>query len=219
MIETALQHEKAEIEAGRYPPKLDPPTINHVWICRWRRFHSIVPRQVTCQYKVSYIKKLKRLGVLWRNATRCLVFHELLFGAGKLTFLSMDEKPYRFNACGGDKVWAHRGQASVKAKELRAMLLERWTGITAVFSRRHDEACRFSTNKWEPKWAALFRAVDGSRIDLNLPDTRCKVLFAPNGSVTSAPWLQFLDLHGLMRAFRSRPCYARYSWPNRGLEG
>ena len=48
------------------------------------------------------------------------------------TFESMDEKPYHFNACGGDKVFAARGQTSVKCKELKEKLVERWTAITAV---------------------------------------------------------------------------------------
>ena len=119
MIVDATQHLKAEREKGRLTTNLKPPKVTHMWVSRWRKFHSIVPTQVTCSYKVSYRKKLLRLCVLWRNATRLLVFHALLFGADKITFLSMDEKPYRFNACGGDKVWGIRGQKSVKCKELR----------------------------------------------------------------------------------------------------
>ena len=130
--------------------------ICKVWICRWRHFFSIVPKAITCSYKVSYAKKMVRLGVLWRNATRLLVFHELLFGPDKLTFVSMDEKPYRFNACGGDKVWAHRGQKAVKCKEVRGLLLKRWTGITAVFSRPIPAAC-LPDGTWQPRWTALFK--------------------------------------------------------------
>ena len=117
-------------------------------------------------------EELLRLGVLWRNATRLLVFHALLSGADKLTFVSLDEKPYRFNACGGDKVWAIRGQKSVKCKELRGMLLERWTGITAVFSRRHA-AATLPGGGCQPKWTALFKATDGSRCNVTSPDRRC----------------------------------------------
>ena len=150
-----------------------------------------MPKSITCSYKVSYAKKMQRLGVLWRNTTRLLVFHELLFGPDKLRFVSMDEKPYRFNACGGDQVWATRGQKSVKCKELRAMLLSRWTGITAVFSRRHP-AATLPNGKWEPKWAALFKAKDGSRCGLTSPSSRCQVLFAEHGSVTTETWLKYL---------------------------
>ena len=107
------------------------------------------------------------------------MLHAFLFGPDKLTFLSLDEKPNRFNACGGDKVWAIRGQKAVKCKELRAMLLDRWTSITAVFSRRHPAAL-LPNGEWRPKWAALFRAVEGSRIDLTSPDDRrAQILFAP----------------------------------------
>ena len=110
MIQDAVKHAREATEQGRVPPEFDIPTINQMWICRWRYDNSLVPRQITCTYKVSYLKKKRRLGVLWRNTTRLLVFHELLFGPDKLTFVSMDEKPYRFNACGGDDVWAVRGK-------------------------------------------------------------------------------------------------------------
>ena len=191
MIEDAIRHAKEAREQGRATPSFTVPYITFMWISRWRRFFSIVPKCITCSYKVSYAKKILRLGVLWRNATRLLVFHEFLFGPDKLTFVSMDEKPYRFNACGGDKVWAIRGQKAVKCKELRAMLLSRWTGITVVFSRRHPAAC-LPDGKWQPRWTALFKAIDGSRCDITSPDSRCQVLFAPNGSVNSPTWIQYL---------------------------
>ena len=76
------------------------PKITRMWISRWRHFYSIVPRCITCTYKVSYWKKLRRQGELWRNAARLLAFHAFLFGPDKLTFLSMDEKPYRFHGVG-----------------------------------------------------------------------------------------------------------------------
>ena len=191
MIDDARRHAEETRAEGREPLAFRVPVISFTWISRWRRFYSIVPRCITCSYKVSYAKKLRRLGVLWRNATRLLVFHELLFGPDKLTFVSMDEKPYRFNACGGDKVWGLRGQKSVKCKELRAMLLNRWTGITAVFSRKHSSAC-LPDGTWQPKWTALFRAKTGERCDVTSPSARCQVLYAEHGSVTSPTWLQYL---------------------------
>ena len=87
------------------------PKITRMWIARWRRYFSIVPRAITCTYKVSYQSKLNRMGVLWRNAARLLAFHEHLFGPGKLTFVSMNEKPCRFHSCGGDKVCVIRGRS------------------------------------------------------------------------------------------------------------
>ena len=191
MIEDAVRHANAAGTLGIAAPSFTLAKITAKWISRWRNFHSIVPRAITCSYKVSYAKKMVRLGVLWRNATRLLVFHEALFGPDKLTFVSMDEKPYRFNACGGDKVWATRGQKAVKCKELRAMLLSRWTGITAVFSRRHADAC-LPSGEWQPKWAALFRAKNGSRCEVTSPHSRCQVLFAEHGSVTTPTWKQYL---------------------------
>ena len=120
-----------------------------------------------------------------------LVFHELLFGAGRLTFLSMDEKPYRFNAAGGDKVWARRGQRSVRCMEKRVALLERWTGITGVYSQQYGES--YSELKWVPKWSALFKATDGSRTHLTAPNDSVQILFAEHGSVTTETWLEYLD--------------------------
>ena len=48
------------------------------------------------------------------------------------SFETIDEKPYRSNACGGDKVFAARGQKLVKCKELKEQREERWTAITPV---------------------------------------------------------------------------------------
>ena len=48
---------------------------------------------VNAKYKVSYEKLVTRLGVTWRNAVRLVVLHEVLFGPGRLTFASIDEKP------------------------------------------------------------------------------------------------------------------------------
>ena len=168
-----------------------PEIVGAVWICRWRKFWNLTLHAITCSYTVSFTKKLMRLGVSWRNSTRLLVFHELLFGAGRLTFLSIDEKPYRFNAAGGDKVWARRGQRSVRVLEKRVALLERWTGITGVYSQRYGESC--SEEKWLPKWAALFKAVDGSRTHVTPPNDSVQILFAEHGSVTTESWLEYLE--------------------------
>ena len=191
IIEDAVRYVEDCMARGVTPPELNIPVINKVWIHRWRKLFSLRPRSITCSYKVSFIKKLMRLGVTWRNACRLLVFHELLFGPGRLTFVSMDEKPYRFNAAGADKVWARKGSRSVKCKEKRVALLERWTGITAVFSRAYGDSQ--SEDRWQPKWAALFKAVDGSRCNVHPPDSSVKVLYAEHGSVTTETWLAYLD--------------------------
>ena len=103
----------------------------------------------------------------------------------------MDEKPYRFNAAGGSKVWAIRGSRSVKCKEKRVVLLERWAGITAVYSQVYGDSA--ADDRWQPKWAALFKAVDGSRCGVNPPDESVHVLYADHGSVTTDTWLEYLD--------------------------
>ena len=179
------------VDAGVVNPRRIP-RITRMWIARWRHFYGLVPRCITCTYKVSYYKKLQRQGLLWRNAVRLLVFHALLFGPGLLTFLSMDEKPYRFNCSGDDRVWARRGQKYVKAKEKRAQLLQRWTWITAVWSRLHASLATGANGQWMTKGGALFKGVDGSRTEVESPSQRCQILYAPNGSITSETWMQWL---------------------------
>ena len=192
MLKVATNYAGAAADGHNPVPAFKVPKITRMWISRWRRQWNLVPRQITCCYKVSYAKKLRRLGVLWRNAARLLAFHAALFGPGKLTFLSLDEKPYRFNANGGHKVWAFRGQRNVKCKEKRKDYLERWTGITAVFSNRHSSAER-EGGGWQPNWAALFKGKDGSRSGLTPPDPSVQILFAEHGSVTTETWLQYLE--------------------------
>ena len=109
--------------------------------------------------------------------------HEpLAAGAGKLVFVSIDEKPYYSNAIDGLKVWARRGSKKKNVKEKRAAMLERWTGMTACYSRVGTV----------PKWAALFKAMTGSRIHLRTPEN-VKVQFAPNGSYRTEQVLDYLD--------------------------
>jgi len=103
MLDDADRHVQLARDQGGPIPYFKRWIVSTKWVSRWRYFFSLVPKCITCSYKVSYWKKLTRLGVLWRNTTRLLVFHELLFGPDKLTFVSMDEKPYRFNACGETK--------------------------------------------------------------------------------------------------------------------
>ena len=51
------------------------------------------PLSIPCAYTVSFVEKLVSIGVAWRNACRLVVFPELLFGPGRLTFIPVDEKP------------------------------------------------------------------------------------------------------------------------------
>ena len=116
IIEDAKRYVQECLARGDPAPVLRiPKDVKKVWIHRWRKMSSLTPKCITCSYTVSFIKKLIRLGVTWRNAARLMVFHELLFGAGLLTSMSIDEKPYRFNAAGGKTCctlgavdWHHR---------------------------------------------------------------------------------------------------------------
>ena len=156
IIEDAKRFVQTCVDQGIPPPDLKlPEHVTKVWIHRWRKSNSLTPKCITCSYTVSFMKKLIRLGVTWRNAARLLSVHELLFGPGFLTFMYIDEKPYRFNAAGGDKVWSRRGQRSAKCKEKRVALLERRDGTTAVFSKRYGESA--SDEKWQPKWQPYLR--------------------------------------------------------------
>ena len=79
----------------------------------------------------------------------------------------------------------------MKCKEKRTALLEPWTGITTVYSRRHAK-CEFGGN-WQPKWAALSKGVDGSRSNVEAPGPSCQVLFAARRSVATESWRQYLE--------------------------
>ena len=122
-------------ERGEVPPWVDEPSLDYVWICRWRKQWNLTKQSVNCKYKVAFSKKVMRMGVTWRNSTRLLALHAKLFGPDRLTFVSVDEKPFRFNACGEDQIWARRGATKKRVREKRVALLERWTGITACYSR------------------------------------------------------------------------------------
>ena len=61
-------------------------------------------------------------------------------------------------------------------------MLERWAGMTACYSRLGPIQ----------KWAALFKATDGSRIHLRTPE-HVKVQFAPHGSYRTENVLDYLD--------------------------
>lgn len=55
---------------------------------------------------------------------------------GRLTFLPIDEKPFWINSAGGKQIWTSRGKhVPVRCEATRDARLERWTGITAVYSR------------------------------------------------------------------------------------
>ena len=128
--------EECDCEGVALPPAARQlPALSWTWIHRWRKEWGLTPQTVNAKYTVSYEKVVKRLGVTWRSAVRLVVLHEVLFGPGRLTFASIDEKPYWFNSIDGQKVWAQRGTKRRRVKETRAAMLERWTGMTACYSQ------------------------------------------------------------------------------------
>ena len=154
------------------------------WLCRWRKQWGLTLQSVDCKYKVSFQKKLRRLGVTWRNETRLLVLHDLLFRLDKLTSVSIDEKLYRFNVAGDDKIGARRGSTQRKCLEKRVALLERWTGITASYSRQGGGQ---PDGRWILKWAVVFKGADGSKSNVRAPAPDVHVLYGPKGSVRTEP--------------------------------
>ena len=71
MAQARLVIEDARAHAGLSTPFLDylEPTINRMWVSRWRHYFNIVPRHITCSYKVSYAKKA---ATAWRNLAQHL---------------------------------------------------------------------------------------------------------------------------------------------------
>ena len=59
----------------------------------WLQEFSLMDLSTTCTYTVSFVKKLVRMGVAWRNACMLMVFHALLYELDRLTFIPVDEKP------------------------------------------------------------------------------------------------------------------------------
>jgi hypothetical protein len=174
IVEDAKSYCQACADRGEPVPSFTEAAWDAVWLCRWRKMFNLTPQSVNCKYVVSFKKVLMRLGVTWRNAARLLFLHEELYGAGRLEFITIDEKPFHFNANGADRVWARRGAKKKVVKEVRQALLERWTGMTSCSSK----GCQPGVI---PKWAALFKSKDGTRTHLRLPPG-VKVQFARHGS-------------------------------------
>jgi hypothetical protein len=195
ILDDARNYAKLCIENGKPLPQFEEPEIDKVWLCRFRKYWGITKQSVNCQYVVSHAKVERRMGVIWRNAARLIVFHELLYGPDRLTFVSVDEKPFRFNATAEDKIWALRGQLKKYKKERRNQLLERWTGMSACFSRSGypGGGSYLPDGRWVPKWAALFKAETGSRLALQPPSEQVLVQYAPKGSYRTEQFFDYID--------------------------
>ena len=106
--------------------------ITYVWLFRWRRQWGLTWRTVTLVYKVSWVKARTRFGVYWHNIFVARIWHEDLFGPGRLRFLNVDEKPFWFNALEKGRVLARRGQREVRVMEAAGKRHERWSGMTVA---------------------------------------------------------------------------------------
>ncbi len=135
VIADAERYEQECLAVDSPCEKFEVPVVDYTWLHRWRRQFAFTAQSANCKYKVSHAKLERRLGVAWRNATRLLVLFSLLFPlAGVLKFVSIDEKPFWFNAIGAMKIFARRGSAKKHAKEKRQAMLERWAGMSTCNS-------------------------------------------------------------------------------------
>ena len=131
IIQDAVAFADERRALGDSVPQLRFPKLTWTWLSRWRKKWNLSLQSVNCQYKVAFSKTLQRLGVSWRNATRLLVLHELLYGRGKLTFVSVDEKHFKMNAAAGDKMGAEGGRKATSQGEAN--------GLVGALDRHHGQ--------------------------------------------------------------------------------
>ena len=95
ICEDLLQLHNLRVQNGDVDASLSPqlPTLQATWFHRWRKKYNVCYRAVNLRYKVSARKRDARIRILWCNAIRLRVFHEALFGAGKLRFVGLDQNP------------------------------------------------------------------------------------------------------------------------------
>ena len=166
------------------PPHL--PSINHVWVQRWRRAYGVTYRTVNLRYKLSRSKRMLRLRVFWSNILRVRLLHECLYGKDGIDFVSMDQKPLYFNSSLAEKTLAPRGAKKVTLKESVAASRERFTLMTSCVS--------WTVTK-PPGLAVLFRydGAEGSKVRASVvAGRRGLVQWAPKGSYRLLHVLEYL---------------------------
>ena len=74
-----LHHLK--VDQGRADAAMPPhlPSLNRMWLQRWREKYGISHRTVNLRYKISTAKRESRLHICWSNALRLRVLHRALF--------------------------------------------------------------------------------------------------------------------------------------------
>ena len=144
-------------EAGRVAPsqELSTPTLNHSWLRRWRRLHSVSWRSVNLRFKCSRHILKSRLKVFWGNVLRVRFLHAELEPQGEFVIEGFDQKPLWFTASSQEKTLSLRGALKVAVKENVPMTRARFTGMTR---------CRWPTPPGDGKEiAVLFKASGGGR--------------------------------------------------------
>ena len=142
-------------EAGRVAPSqvLSTPTLNHCWLRRWRRLHSVSWRSVNLRFKCSRHILKSRLKVFWGNVLRVRFLHAELEPQGEFVIEGFDQKPLWFTASSQEKTLSLRGALKVAVKENVPMTRARFTGMTR---------CRWPSPPADGKEIAiLFKASGG----------------------------------------------------------
>ena len=68
------------------------PTINRMWVWRWRKEYGVAPRTVNLVYKLSRPKLLHRLKTPWCNTIRIGTLWRCLHKNKPFKFMSADQK-------------------------------------------------------------------------------------------------------------------------------
>ena len=183
----AWWHEQKE--AGRVAPSqaLSTPTLNHSWLRRWRRLHSVSWRSVNLRFKCSRGVLKSRLKVFWGNVLRVRFLHAALEPQGEFVIEGFDQKPLRFTASSQEKTLSLRGARKVAVKENVPMTRARFTGMTR---------CRWPTPPGDGKEiAVLFKASGGGhriRSGLRVPPG-VLLQFQEKGSYRLEDVLEYLE--------------------------
>ena len=183
----AWWHEQKE--AGRVAPSqaLSTPTLNHSWLRRWRRLHSVSWRSVNLRFKCSRGVLKSRLKVFWGNVLRVRFLHAALEPQGEFVIEGFDQKPLWFTASSQEKTLSLRGARKVAVKENVPMTRARFTGMTR---------CRWPTPPGDGKEiAVLFKASGGGhriRSGLRVPPG-VLLQFQEKGSYRLEDVLEYLE--------------------------
>ena len=123
----------AQEETASEGPPAEMPTINRMWVWRWRKEYGVAPRSANLVYKISRPKLLHRLKTLWCNTIRIRTLWRCLHKNKPLKFMSADQKPFWFNNLGSRKTMHIKGLPRIEVKENPAQTRERYTAMSVCF--------------------------------------------------------------------------------------